>query len=86
MSISDPYCVVCGAVNDLHVDLYCRRMQEQRRVYMSIINHYKLALERIAEGRQLRAALKRVDALEEQMRREGWTQEDLDEIKLNVNY
>ena len=28
--------------------------------------------------RQLRAALRRVDALETQMRREGWTQEDLD--------
>jgi hypothetical protein len=30
--------------------------------------------------RQLRAALRRVEALEQQMRREGWTQEDLDEV------
>jgi hypothetical protein len=30
--------------------------------------------------RQLRAALRRVAALEQQMRREGWTQEDLDEV------
>ena len=50
MNTSDPYCVICGIVNDLHSNLYCRKMQEQRRVYISIINHYKLALEDIAEG------------------------------------
>ena len=31
--------------------------------------------------RQLRTALRRIDALEMQMRREGWTQADLDEIE-----
>jgi hypothetical protein len=30
--------------------------------------------------RQLRAAQRRIAALEIQMRREGWTQEDLDEV------
>jgi hypothetical protein len=36
--------------------------------------------------RQLRAALKRVDALETQMRREGWTEADLDEVQTNVHH
>jgi hypothetical protein len=36
--------------------------------------------------KQLRAALKRVDALETQMRREGWTQADLDEIEPSVHH
>ena len=31
--------------------------------------------------RQLRAAQRRIAALEIQMRREGWTQEDLDEVQ-----
>jgi hypothetical protein len=36
--------------------------------------------------KQLRAALRRVDALETQMRREGWTEADLDEIEPNLNH
>jgi hypothetical protein len=36
--------------------------------------------------RRLRAALRRVEALEQQMRREGWTQEDLDEVQPNLNH
>ena len=36
--------------------------------------------------KQLRAALRRVDALETQMRREGWTEADLDEIKPSVHH
>jgi hypothetical protein len=48
--------------------------------------HHEIALDilgaKIAETqRQLRAALRRVEALETQMRREGWTQEDLDDIE-----
>jgi hypothetical protein len=35
-------------------------------------------------SRQLRTALKRVEALELQMRREGWKQEDLDAIEPSV--
>jgi hypothetical protein len=35
--------------------------------------------------RRLRVALRRVEALETQMRREGWTQEDLDEVEPNVH-
>jgi hypothetical protein len=35
--------------------------------------------------RKLRAALRRVEALETQMRREGWTQEDLDEVQPSVH-
>jgi hypothetical protein len=35
--------------------------------------------------RQLRAALRRVEALETQMRREGWTQADLDDIEPSVH-
>ena len=36
--------------------------------------------------RRLRTALRRVEALEQQMRREGWTQEDLDEVQPNLNH
>jgi hypothetical protein len=36
--------------------------------------------------RQLRAALRRVEALETQMRREGWTQADLDEVQFSVHH
>lgn len=40
---------------------------------------------RLADARRrLRAALRRVEALETQMRREGWTQEDLDEVEPNL--
>ena len=35
--------------------------------------------------RQLRAAQRRIAALEIQMRREGWTQEDLDEVQPSVH-
>jgi hypothetical protein len=35
--------------------------------------------------RQLRQAMNRVEALEQQMRREGWTQEDLDEVQASVH-
>ena len=35
--------------------------------------------------RSLRAALRRVEALETQMRREGWTQADLDEVQPSVH-
>jgi len=62
---------------------------------MSIKPHerleHRLALETLGAAlaeaqKQLRAALRRVDALETQMRREGWTQADLDEIEPNVNH
>jgi hypothetical protein len=62
---------------------------------MSIKPHERLentlALETLGAAlaeahRQLRAALRRVDALETQMRREGWTEADLNEIEPNVNY
>jgi hypothetical protein len=36
--------------------------------------------------RRLRAALRRVEALEQQMRREGWTQADLDDIDPSVHH
>jgi hypothetical protein len=36
--------------------------------------------------RRLRAALRRVEALETQMRREGWTQADLDDVEPNVHH
>jgi hypothetical protein len=57
---------------------------------MSIKPHerleHRLALETLGAAlaevqKQLRAALRRVDALETQMRREGWTQDDLDEVQ-----
>jgi hypothetical protein len=35
-------------------------------------------------SRQLRTALRRVEALELQMRREGWEQQDLDAIEPSV--
>jgi hypothetical protein len=35
--------------------------------------------------RQLRAAQRRIAALEIQMRREGWTQADLDEVQADVH-
>jgi hypothetical protein len=52
---------------------------------------YTLAIETLKTmldetSRQLRVALRRVEALEIQMRREGWTQADLNEIEPNVNY
>jgi hypothetical protein len=59
---------------------------------MSIKSHERLeatlALETLGAAlaevqKQLRAALRRVDALETQMRREGWTQADLDEVQIN---
>lgn len=34
---------------------------------------------------KLRAALRRIEALETQMRREGWTQEDLDDVEPSVH-
>lgn len=36
--------------------------------------------------RQLRLAHRRIVALETQMRREGWTQEDLDEVQPTVHH
>jgi hypothetical protein len=36
--------------------------------------------------RQLRQAVNRVEALEQQMRREGWTQEDLDSVQPSVHH
>jgi hypothetical protein len=52
---------------------------------------HTLALETLGAAlgevqRQLRAALRRVDALELQMVREGWTREDIDEIEPSVVY
>lgn len=51
---------------------------------------HTLALETLAAQladaqRQLRAAQRRIAALEIQMRREGWTQEDLDEVQPSVH-
>lgn len=37
-------------------------------------------------SRQLRVALRRVEALEIQMRREGWEQQDLDAIEPSVHH
>jgi hypothetical protein len=60
---------------------------------MSIKPHERLentlALETLGAAlaeaqRQLRAALRRVDALETQMRREGWTEEDLNLIEPKI--
>lgn len=53
--------------------------------------HHEIALDilgaALAEAqKQLRAALKRVDALETQMRREGWTEADLDEVQPSVHH
>jgi hypothetical protein len=62
---------------------------------MSIKSHERLeatlALETLGAAlaevqKQLRAALRRVDALETQMRREGWTQADLDEVQPSVHH
>jgi len=62
---------------------------------MSIKPHerleHTLALETLGAAlaeaqRQLRAALRRVDALETQMRREGWTQADLDDVQPSVHH
>jgi hypothetical protein len=62
---------------------------------MSMLPHERmehiLALETLGAAlgeahRQLRQALKRVEALEMQMRREGWTQEDLDEVQPTVHH
>jgi uncharacterized protein involved in exopolysaccharide biosynthesis len=62
---------------------------------MSMLPHermeHRLALETLGAAlgethRQLRQALKRIEALEQQMRREGWTQEDLDEVQLKLNH
>ncbi len=62
---------------------------------MSIKPHERfentLALETLGAAlaeaqRQLREALRRVDALETQMRREGWTKADLDEIEPSVHH
>ena len=62
---------------------------------MSIKPHERLentlALETLGAAlaeaqRQLWAALRRVDALEMQMRREGWTQADLDEVQHSVHH
>ena len=52
---------------------------------------HTLALETLAAQladaqRQLRAAQRRIAALEIQMRREGWTQEDLDEVQADVHH
>ena len=51
---------------------------------------HNLALETLAAQladaqRQLRAAQRRIAALEIQMRREGWTQQDLDEVQSGVD-
>jgi hypothetical protein len=62
---------------------------------MSIAPHERLettmALETLGAAlaeaqKQLRTALKRVDALETQMRREGWTEADLDEVQPSVHH
>jgi len=47
---------------------------------------YRLALETLGAAlhdatERLRLAQKRIDALEMQMRREGWTQDDIDEVE-----
>ena len=61
---------------------------------MSMLPHERmehiLALETLGAAlgeahRQLRQAMNRVEALEQQMRREGWTQEDLDEVQASVH-
>jgi hypothetical protein len=46
------------------------------------IDTFKVMLDETS--RQLRAALRRIEALELQMRREGWTQADLDAIEPSV--
>jgi hypothetical protein len=52
---------------------------------------YTLAIETLKTmldetSRQLRVALRRVEALEIQMRREGWEQQDLDAIEPSVHH
>jgi len=51
---------------------------------------HRLALETLGAAlhdatERLRLAQKRIDALEMQMRREGWTQGDIDEVQPNSN-
>jgi len=51
---------------------------------------HRLALETLGAAlhdatERLRLAQKRIDALEMQMRREGWTQADLDNVEPNLN-
>lgn len=62
---------------------------------MSIKPHERmettLALETLGSAlaevqRQLRTALRRIDSLETQMRRDGWTQEDLDWIEPKIEH
>jgi hypothetical protein len=49
-----------------------------------LIESLKMQLQE-SKNRLLRAQAKAA-ALEEQMRREGWTQEDLDEVQANVHH
>jgi hypothetical protein len=49
-----------------------------------LIESLKMQLQE-AKNRLLRAEAKAA-ALEQQMRREGWTQEDLDEVQPNLNH
>lgn len=54
----------------------------ERIEHTLVIETLKVMLDETS--RQLRTALRRVEALELQMRREGWEQEDLDAIEPSV--
>jgi len=51
--MTDPYCERCGVVDDFHSKLYCRKIQDDQHLFLSVykkMNHYKAALERIRDG------------------------------------
>lgn len=54
----------------------------ERIEHTLVIETLKVMLDETS--RQLRTALRRIEALELQMRREGWEQEDLDAIEPGV--
>lgn len=50
--MTDPYCQECGVVKDLHVDLYCRLIREQKnalRERSHVLERYESALKRIRD-------------------------------------
>jgi uncharacterized coiled-coil DUF342 family protein len=62
------------------------RINNQRREILSQAKELDTLVAQLADAqRQLRAAQRRIAALETQMRREGWTQADLDEVEPSVH-
>ena len=51
--MTDPYCEECGVVKDLHIDLYCRMIQQQKnalRERSHVLERYESALKRIRDN------------------------------------